>query len=118
MKIILSVIAVCLVMISVKLYTPDAKAQSLECVLNGGEYCHSHEADIERYLNEIINDQTRFRGLKDFLFHYRNVQHHVDDQRHQYISNAYLKNFIIKTLNSCKVNFDRSISYSNNTSDN
>ena len=118
MKIILSVIAVCLVMITVKLYAPDAEAQSLECVLNGGEYCHSHEADIERYLNKIINDETRYRSFEDFLFHYRDVQHHVDDQRHQYITSAYLKNFVIKTLDSCKVNFDRSISCSDNKSEN
>ena len=52
MKIILSVIAVCLVMITVKLYTPDAEAYV------GGKDWHQlmNDHDFKRAVKEVVQD--------------------------------------------------------------
>ena len=60
MKIILSVIAVCLVMITVKLYTPDLEANQTH--KHGVMDIYDFEYQLEKMVRNIVNNRCSTDG--------------------------------------------------------
>ena len=122
MKIILSVIAVCLVMITVEMYTPNVNANySDELMLRN--YLDGHYADKDHshcgILGNRIGSNVSCKGHKHNYVEKRIFeQHHNRDGSHNFYfpqipRSAYEQNQVelFKTLISkCKVNFNRTLS--------